>query len=122
MPIGVDLNWKTTNDSASWGFFLQIVDLGAIMNYRLTNNDSTSGSKSNVVATPQISLMQVLSPGLSLLVRPGRSPITLGFGAEFTPQLRQIEMNNATINASSLRYQITMAIDVTAITLFSKNK
>jgi hypothetical protein len=109
LPIGLDLT-KGFGKSCI-GLFLQAIDLGAVLNYRLTNNDST------VLSNPNITWQQLISPGASFFWQFRNTPIVGGFGFNYTPALRKIDQKDVTYNANALRIGIFLAVDVTAIHL-----
>jgi len=109
LPIGIDLTKGFGNSCV--GVFLQAFDLGAVLNYRLTNNDST------VSTNPNISWQQLLSPGASLFWQLPHTPIVVGGGFNYTPALRKIQQEGTSYDANALRWGIYLAVDVTAIHL-----
>jgi len=89
LPMGFDLTFKQKNgvkNSSSFGLFFQLVDLGAVLNFRLSDSTSTLPQK--------INFQQVFSPGVSLNYGFKNSPLTLGIGYQYTPELRQITLSN----------------------------
>jgi hypothetical protein len=115
LPIGIDLNWgvhcsknKNDNKYGSIGLLLQAVDLGAVLNYRVNNNDPS------VSAAPNITFKQLLSPGAAVTWHFVNSPLIVGAGVNYTPGLRDItQSNNTTYQANALRYGVFLAVDVT---------
>jgi hypothetical protein len=120
LPIGVDFNWgidamASKGKNMSIGIFLQAVDLGAVMNYRLNADSSES-------TNPQISLQQLISPGVSLMVHLPNSPVVVGAGINYTPALRKIHQADISYESNALRIGLFLAVDVTAIPLFFSKK
>lgn len=124
LPIGFDLNWgnkKEKNDKNpgrynSFNLFFQAVDLGAVLNYRLSGTDS--GEESD----PQISFRQLLSPGLALMKHFSNSPLVIGAQMGYTPALRAINQNGNEYKSHALRFGIFMAVDVTYFNVFTSKK
>lgn len=89
LPMGVEFTFKPKSDlkktRGSIGFFAQIIDLGAVLNYRL--DDSTSE------LPEQITFEQILSPGFSITYGFKNSPLTLGLGFQRTPELRKVTID-----------------------------
>jgi len=86
-PLGVEFCFGSLGKShkSSLGLFASLVDLGAVVSYRLTQKkDEYDGLPDD------ISLKQVFSPGLSLNIGFKNSPLTLGIGWQYTPELRKI--------------------------------
>ncbi|HWK03661.1 MAG TPA: hypothetical protein VNS58_08515 [Puia sp.] len=114
-PIGIDITHGF--GKSSLGIFLQAFDLGAVLNYRLSNSDSTDQPN------PAISWQQMVSPGANIIFQFPNSPLVIGGGFNYTPSLRKIEQGGATYYANALRYGISLAVDVTALHLsISKKK
>jgi hypothetical protein len=109
LPIGLDITKGFGNSCL--GIFLQAFDLGAVLNYRLTNTDST------VSTNPNITWQQLLSPGASLFYQIPHTPIVFGGGFNYTPALRKIQQDGVSYDANALRWGIFLAVDVTAIHL-----
>lgn len=109
MPIGVDIALGCGPSSV--GLFFQAFDLGAVLNYRLNNNDST------VQASPNISWQQLVSPGVSFFYQIDKTPIVIAAGVNYTPGLRKIQQGGVSYDANALRYGISLTVDVTAFHL-----
>jgi hypothetical protein len=85
LPIGFELTFKLNHENAtsgSIGFFAQLLDLGAVFNFRLGDSTSTLPDK--------IEFSQVFSPGGMITYGAKNSPITIGIGYQYTPQLRKV--------------------------------
>lgn len=121
LPIGLDFNIgdkvrsKKPDKHASTNFFIQFLDLGSVLNYRLTS-DTTEQSD------PDISFKQLLSAGFSVMRHFGNSPLTLGAGINYTPDLRKIAQSGVTYQQNAFRYGIFLSIDVTGLILFAGKK
>ncbi len=87
LPMGFELTFKAkrNQNSASWGIFAQLVDLGAVLNFRLDNQTSTLPDK--------ITFKQIFSPGGMLTYGVTNSPLTLGLGYQYTSELRKVTNN-----------------------------
>jgi hypothetical protein len=119
LPIGIDFNLgckkqkdkcgkKKTNYSST-NILLQVADLGAVLNYRITADDST------VSANPNITLKQILAPGISVMRHLNNSPVVYGMSLNYTPDLRTINQSGNIYQSSSLRAGVFIAVDVTFI-------
>ena len=109
LPIGVDFN-VGTRDSSSWSLFLQVLDLGAVLDYRLSSDTSVSSS-------PNIQFKQLLSPGLALLHRFRNSPVSIGISGCLTPSLRTINQMGTVYQPNALRLGLFVSVDVTGVLL-----
>jgi len=114
LPIGFDLNFgcPSNGNSAqtpkynSWGLFVQAVDLGAVLNYRL-------GGDSNVSSEPNVTLSQIFSPGFSIIHHFTNSPIVIGGGVNYGPDLRKINQDGNSYTSDTVRVGLFIAVDVT---------
>lgn len=88
---------------------LTVLDIGAVFNYRLTDSDS---------ALPQdITLKQVFAPGISLQHGFKNSPIVLGFGVQYTPELREVATPPISEAKNSFRIQARLTWDIPLVKL-----
>jgi|GEM_PF-6783465 len=117
LPIGVSLSAGTNCKSIpSIGVYLQIIDLGAALFYRLD-------APENVSTVPAYTLDMLLSPGGYATFQIGRSPLTLGIGGNLSPRLRTVtDPSNLTFQASAMRYGFFLGVDVAALQLFASKK
>lgn len=67
----------------NWSLFLQVFDLGAVVNYRFSGESEES-------LPHQVLLKQVFSPGLSVNLGIKNAPLAIGGGIQYTPSLRTI--------------------------------
>lgn len=79
------VDWKSIKrkSGSSISIFLQLVDLGAALNFRLSN-DTTSE------LPEEITLSQIFSPGVSVNYGLFNNAITVGIGYQLAPKLRKI--------------------------------
>ncbi|QKZ14130.1 hypothetical protein [Spirosoma sp. KUDC1026] len=105
LPIGVDFTfalrdlWGKKKKSLdnnppnpfSLGVFASVIDLGAMLNYRLANNSNT--------LPEHVPWQSILSPGVSVVLGFPNSPLTLGLGYQYGPKLRKFKQENATPSA-----------------------
>lgn len=77
---------------SSLGIFLQIVDLGAMMNYRLFDDQSQT-------LPNDLTFNQLLAPGASINYGLKNTPLTIGVGYQYMPEIRVVkntgDLNNA---------------------------
>ncbi len=97
-------------DESSTSWFLQIFDIAAVVNYRL-------GADSSSTLPQKILLQQIFSPGITYNIGFKNAPFDLGFGAEYTPQLRKI---GDQLQASTVRLFIRLSWDKPLIFLHRK--
>jgi hypothetical protein len=115
LPIGIELalgtNWKPI---ATVGLFVQVLDLGAVLNYSLSND--------NVSTNPEFGFEQVLSPGAYLTLHLVNNPITLGAGASYSPSLREVNNLTTTLQANALQIGFFVAVDLNVFTIYGSRK
>lgn len=113
IPIGVGLNFSQgdeNNEKCSHTVFISVLDLGALLNYNLKSDDSTFLTSSN----PAINFANVLSPGGSYILGIKNHPISLSFGAQYMPKLRDVlDTDNVVINqAGAFQLRFGLLVDV----------
>lgn len=119
LPIGVEFafgtNWQKFPLGAV-GVFVQVLDLGAVLNYSLTNKND------DVETTPEYGFKQVLSPGAYLTLHLKKLPITIGGGASYSPELRNISGATIETQSSSLQFGFFAAVDLNVFTLYATQR
>jgi hypothetical protein len=89
LPIGFEYTFKLKKgqeNSCSFGIFAQVIDLGAMLNFRVSDSTST--------LPDDVTFSQIFSPGGSLTYGFKNSPLTLGLGYQYTSELRNITLDN----------------------------
>ena len=112
-PVGVDFGWGF-GKGGSLSVNASILDVGAIVDYRLANDSSAIESK--------ITLGNILSPGASLVYGfPYSIPIAAGVGAQYGPGLTSIaEDNTAVINSPGWKFRFFVAVDMPLFNFYNK--
>ena len=125
LPVGFELTWKLTGKKASdkkpenkpsIGVFAQLLDLGAMLNFRVSDESSTLPDK--------VEISQVFSPGASITYGLKNSPLTIGLGYQYTSELRKITLDNGNeIYPNGHRVFLRLGWDIPLINISkSKNK
>lgn len=119
LPIGVEATFKIKHgreNSGSIGIFANLVDLGAVLNFRVSDLTSTLPNK--------IEFSQIFSPGISVTYGFKNLPLTIGLGYQFSPQLRKITLEDGNeIYPNGHRIFLRMAWDIPFINVVnSKSK
>jgi hypothetical protein len=112
LPIGFEMSFKYKSDKenrASIGIFAQVIDLGAVLNFRTGDSTSTLPDK--------IEFEQIFSPGLSLNYGFKNSPATIGLGYQYTPELRKITENGNDYYPNGHRIFFRLAWDIPLINI-----
>lgn len=97
----------------SLGLMLSIIDIGAAVNYRLNEPDKELPS--------EINFAQVFSPGVAVHWGVKNTPITIGAGYQYTPQLRKISSTDQDLSNAS-RVYLRATWDVSLVNLFLKTE
>ena len=107
LPVGIE--W-----SPSWlgpfSLFVPLVDLGAVASYRFQDGDA--GESSIGEGFGEVTLQQVLSPGLYLTFGGRSVPLSAGLGVQATPRLRRIGNTPEAPRSDVVRWGAFLAIDV----------
>jgi len=100
----------------SMSLFVSLIDVGALASYRLQNDSSS--------VTSQIKLQNIVSPGLFIYYGFGKTPISLGFGAQYGPQLRSISSGGVgDINQNYyIKIGFSLVVDIPFFNLYTKSK
>ncbi len=110
-PIGLAFS-KGYKKSGALSLFIPLLDLGAIVDYKLTAEEDASGT--SVEKEYVIELGQIFSPGAFIVYGlPLNIPVSVGFGGQYGPGLssidatQQIEETNPT-----WRWSLFLAVDI----------
>lgn len=118
LPLGLEFTFKNklgNDNSASWGVFAQLIDLGAVLNFRIGDTTSTLPDK--------MEFKQIFSPGISFNYGFKNSPMTLGLGYQYTPELRVVSKDGNDFYPNGHRIFLRLAWDIPLINIArSKNK
>jgi hypothetical protein len=115
-PVGVTLSRQLGAEDQKnlfhLGAMVSLLDLGALTTYRLGSELSGAAGASTEQA-PEVSFAQVFSPGAFVLVGLFGSPVIVGGGVSFSPELRKVTGAGPTeLAASSVRLGAFLAVDV----------
>ncbi|WP_400193049.1 hypothetical protein [Hymenobacter sp. B81] len=102
----------------SLGVFVPLIDIGALVLYRL--NDSLN----NAPLPEKVRFRQVIAPGLFFMYHTGRSPVSLFAGAQLSPRLRQFrtDAQSAVQEANALRLNAGITIDLPLLNFYSRTE
>ncbi len=117
-PIGIALSrgiksLASSKVPVSTSLFVSLVDVGAIATYRF-QDDSTA-------ALPDLTFRNIFTPGAYFVVGVSKAPVSIGFGGQMGPALRQIDAQSATISDGvNWRWGAFIAIDIPVFNLYTK--
>jgi len=114
VKVGHKHIWKRSGHTFS--MIVTIVDLGAVVSYRLDSTDASKGLPKDAKWS------QLLSPGLRLAYGIKNTPLVFNIGYQYTPELRilNIGFNNTTF-AGAHRLSLGLAFDLPLINLWQKS-
>lgn len=106
VPIGIELGYKKV------GIFFSAFDIGAAVNYRLKDTNSTS-------LPNELTLKQIFSPGISFRFTFWKdNPIGFGIGYQYTPELRKVTKNGSEFQSNSHRLMFSIAYDLPLLFIY----
>ena len=102
---------------SSLGIFLQVIDVGAMMNYRLFDNQTQT-------LPEEITFQQILAPGASINYGLKSTPLTIGMGYQYMPQLRRVDTaatGKGTFN-NAHRFFLRISWDLPVLPIWASKK
>ena len=111
-PIGIEYS-RRTRDSASISLFASVVDLGAVVSFRLNDNQTND--------LPDLKFENILAPGLGLYYGFRKIPLSMGLNVQLSPRLRKFTATNATL-APNVAYRVGFSalIDIPIFQLYAR--
>lgn len=112
LPLGFEASFKVKRgreNAGSINLFAQLIDIGAILNFRLDDSTST--------LPDQVNFKQLFSPGGALTYGFKNSPLVLGVGYQFTPELREVTQNGNQVYENGHRIFLKVAWDIPLINI-----
>lgn len=101
-----------TRTHSTFTLTVSLVDLGAVVSYRFTHQDTTS--------LPQLKWSQFISPGLHIAYGIRNTPLVASLGIQYTPQLRSLDKTDRQYNA--IRCYAGVLFDLPLITLWERKR
>lgn len=117
-PIGLAVSRSVRVGTTNWSLsaYGTFVDLGALASYRLdTENDQ-------VETLPEIKFENIFSPGLYFIVGLPRVPISVGYGYQLTPQLREVTSTTTVLGPQANRYSLFVAVDIPLANFWTRTR
>jgi hypothetical protein len=114
-PVGFSISkGLSKNIGGAVTLFVSLIDVGAIVSYRLSNN-STDDLKQ------EIRLESIVSPSAQLLIAIPKLPIAVGGGWKLTPKLFFSKDNTFTTVPSTNVFSLSVLIDIPIFTFFNRS-
>lgn len=120
LPVGLDFAWafnsairrQEKKGAYSIGLFVQLIDLGAMLNYRLTTQSNT--------LPEEVKIKDIFSPGGMINIGFPNTPFTLGAGYQYAPALRRLDKKDRTLPLlNAHRWQLRLAYDIPLFRIYS---
>jgi len=93
--------------------FGSIIDLGAVTAYRAQNDTISS--------LPKLALANIIAPGIHIVLGVKGVPISLGFGLQIGPQIREVTSTTTEIsNVQGYRWAAFVAVDIPLLDFYNK--
>lgn len=117
-PVGLSLAWgwgkkNKCLEGYSMGFFIPVIDVGAITRLRLDTEKDTE-------ALPKMTFRNFLSPGLYFHVGFPKTPLSLNIGAQFGPEMRKFTSKDEYTSYDSIRFGLGLVLDIPLLNLHTK--
>ncbi len=118
-PIGIAVS-TGFGKNGSLSFFVPLIDLGAIVDYKL--NTDTTAEGETIQKDYKIELGQIFSPGAYLVYGlPWNIPLSLGFGGQYGPGLSKIDTAEGAIAENPYwRWSAFLSVDIPLFNLANK--
>jgi hypothetical protein len=130
-PVGVTISrghsifffgtkgWNTEKSGcAGWSssLFLSVIDIGALASFRFKSPETVS-------TVPQIKLKDIISPGIFFSLGIPKTPLSLNFGWQMGPLLRNVsDTLNTYYSQSYSRWSVGLCVDIPIFNFYSLSK
>ncbi|MDB4918489.1 hypothetical protein [Mucilaginibacter sp.] len=108
------------NGHSSTSLFISLIDVGAVAAYRFKDNQTAQ--------VPKIELKNIFSPGVFLSLGIPKTPLSLNFGVQSGPNLREINNENTVQPADDAsnklywRFSASLVVDIPLLNFYTKSK
>ncbi|WP_285009831.1 hypothetical protein [Pedobacter faecalis] len=118
-PVGLSFTWGREKTESTNGFFLPVIDIGALTRFRLDNNNDTQ-------TLPEFKFGNIFSPGIYYVRGFRKSPLTFYLGGQYGPDMREVSRNadNTEVSQSyqSVRLGVGLVLDIPLLNLSTKSR
>jgi len=118
-PVGFSFTWGHSKQGSNTGFFLPIIDIGALTRLRLDDQSTTK-------ALPDFKFGNIFSPGIYLVHGFRNSPLTFYLGGQYGPDMKEVSTNEDKIeiskNYESMRLGIGLVLDIPLVNFQTKSR
>jgi hypothetical protein len=124
-PIGFSFSYGFKK-CGSLSLFTSLIDLGAIVDYKLKYDTVQTNSTTTVKVSKdyKIELGQIFSPGAYLVYGlPWNLPLSVGFGGQYGPGLSSIDSTgNIVTDNPYWRWNAFIAVDIPIFNIYNKER
>jgi hypothetical protein len=98
----------------SWTLFLPLIDVGSVATFRLGDSDTEVAS--------EVTLKNIVSPGLYIYRGLGKCPISIGVGAQLGPELRKVTATSINVDKNYyIRAGFNIVVDIPFFNLYTQS-
>lgn len=122
-PVGLSFSYGLKK-AGSISLFGSILDIGAIVDYKLTSDSISGSGQTGIKKEYTINLGQIVAPGGYIVWGlPWNLPLSLGFGTQYGPGLSSIDISGQTvINNPTWRWSVFLCVDIPFVNIINKPK
>lgn len=111
-PIGFNLSkgFSKSGNAGGLSVNLQILDVGALVNYYLLKGDTAS-----LPNDFNVKLSNIFAPGFNVCYNIPKTPLSLAWGGQYIPTLykyEQISGKNQLVSTNAFRMQVSLLVDI----------
>lgn len=112
-PIGIAFSTGLSG-AGSVTLFTTFLDVGALVSYRFKDSKSTG--------LPELTFKNMLAPGAYVIYGIPKTPLSIGGGVQYGPQVRKVNLNNVEEKTSAYRIGVFAGIDIPVLNFFNKTR
>lgn len=121
-PVGVSWTPFSLKKYGSVSIFTGLIDLGAIVNYRLTDKDTVYTATDTLTTSNKIVLGNIFSPSINIVYGfGGNIPLALSAGFQYTPGLAKVTGSELITRDPYWIFNVTLTVDLPLYNLNSGN-
>ncbi len=111
-PIGFNISkgFSKSGNAGGLSVNLQILDVGALVNYYLLKGDTAS-----LPNNFNVKLSNIFAPGFNVCYNIPKTPLSLAWGGQYIPTLykyEQISGKNQLVSTNAFRMQVSLLVDI----------
>lgn len=110
-PIGIAFSTGLSG-AGSLSLLASFLDVGALVSYRFS--DPNAGD------LPEVTFKNMLAPGGYLVYGVPKSPLSVGVGVQYGPQIRKLTIDNVETKTSAYRIGVFAGIDIPFLNFYNK--